>query len=106
MTLRFTRASDIVMQARPDEPPARANNPRKIPKGKPTTCKCGLAWVSVWHENSGTTDVTLACPVIRDEWAPGGPYGWRHEVPGHQYVITTTAQHAATRCCNVFSVQG
>lgn len=66
-------------------------------------CKCGRNWVPVYYGNSGTTEIRLACPVVREAWGDD-PYVWRRTVRGHQFVITTTPEHQATGCCNIWEV--
>jgi hypothetical protein len=61
-------------------------------------CRCGEQMQPVYIRNSGTTEVRQACP----KWG-GAP--WKQN-NGHQYVLTTTWEHAITGCCNLQEVCG
>lgn len=66
-------------------------------------CRCGRQFVETLIPNSGTTDVTEACPVWLQAQRTKGYY---REVPGHQYVVATKDQHRATGCCDIRQVKG
>ena len=76
----------------PVDPVWRRLVTRKIP-----TCRCGTKMEPTYARNSGTTEVLLACP----RWG-GKP--WRSN--GHQYLVTTTQEHAAEGCCTLREVGG
>lgn len=60
-------------------------------------CRCGEKMLPVFIYNSGTTRITAVCPkTFTHPWAENG----------HQYLVTTTPEHAATGCCNVQRIDG
>ena len=61
------------------------------------TCRCGEAMKPTYVRNSGTTEVCYACP----SWG-GAPW----KANGHQWLLTTTEEHAAIGCCNIREVMG
>jgi hypothetical protein len=67
-------------------------------------CRCGRPWRPVRYSNSGTTEVTLACPIAAHTWG-ANPHVWRWAVAGHEFVVTTKPAHAATGCCDIWDVR-
>ena len=67
-------------------------------------CACGQAMTATHYNNSGTTYISEACPVLVEFWGPDR-YVWRYAKPPHQFVCRTTAEHAATGCCDHRDVQ-
>lgn len=65
-------------------------------------CTCGLPFIPAYFANSGSTRVRAACP----EWiAEQRRSDWYERVPGHEYVVETTPEHAATGCCDIRRVE-
>lgn len=76
---------------------------QKINKERSVRCQCGQLWQRCYYENSGTTEIRLACPHLVDYWGDN-PYVWRRSLEGHQFVVSSTAEHASTGCCDVWKV--
>lgn len=60
-------------------------------------CQCGAKMVPVHHNNSGTTQISYACPEVGldPDWRP-----WRPATHGHQYVIEARYDHDPN-CCTI-----
>lgn len=58
-------------------------------------CRCGRWMIGAWQSNSGTTYIAGHCPEAE-------PYNRI----GHQWLVRTKPEHAATGCCDTWEVRG
>lgn len=77
--------------------------PKKHKAYKAQACKCGQDMRRCRRTNSGTTEATQVCPEVLAHYGPDwNP--WQY-LEGHQFVITTKADHDP-RCCSIREVHG